>query len=443
MTNTSFQESLQNKRFPLILEVSPKKGDGHKENTQRIRRFSSAKRITAVSITDSPRGIYSSLSPEELAWIVRDNAPFDQIIHISCKGRNESQLRAYIEQCHRNDFFNILAVTGDYPGGCKPVFDLNSTQLLGLITRLEKHCHTLFSGAVCNPYHPIWILESQKLKMKIQEGAKFIVPQVGYDLNKLSFFQQWFDMQYDNLPLLGNVFIPSPKMAEKICQGKIPGCTIPKNLCDFMKNSSNEEILKAYAWMMTIMRKMGFSGIHLGGPMLHERHNLDILLDQFEKLQTLETYIDDQGFRKYFSIFSDSKSQKGIIPQPKLAERFLYRFSQVTHNILFEGGPKRKSLIRGLQSLEHPIKALLFGCKNCGDCTLPYSEFLCPQNGCAKNLTLAPCGGTRENLMCEVHPEQMCFWAKVVALNPNFELKFTPPKGDKWKNSKGSWCNLH
>src|ERR1019366_4680632 len=77
----------------------------------------------------------------------------------------------------------------------------------------------------------------------------------------------------------------------------------------------------------------------------------------------------------------------------------MYRFSKWTHNLMFtrasffgkwgarvcrnsknpDQGP------RALRSMEHLSKAVLYQCKDCGDCSLPDIAFLCPESQCAKN----------------------------------------------------------
>ena len=58
---------------------------------------------------------------------------------------------------------------------------------------------------------------------------------------------------------------------------------------------------------------------------------------------------------------------------------------------------------------EHLLKALLFRCRNCGDCALAELAFLCPQAGCAKFLLNGPCGGSNEGL-CEAADGRSCAW---------------------------------
>jgi len=55
-------------------------------------------------------------------------------------------------------------------------------------------------------------------------------------------------------------------------------------------------------------------------------------------------------------------------------------------------------------------KALLYGCRDCGDSSLAETGFLCPESQCAKNQRNGPCGGIR-NGRCEVN-ERHCIWVR-------------------------------
>ena len=68
-----------------------------------------------------------------------------------------------------------------------------------------------------------------------------------------------------------------------------------------------------------------------------------------------------------------------------------------------------RKLDRPITALEAGVKGLLFDCKMCGDCALSKTGMSCPMN-CPKTIRNGPCGGVRENGMCEVKPEMRCVW---------------------------------
>lgn len=68
-------------------------------------------------------------------------------------------------------------------------------------------------------------------------------------------------------------------------------------------------------------------------------------------------------------------------------------------------------LDKPITRLEAAAKGLFFDCKMCGDCALSKTGMSCPMN-CPKTIRNGPCGGVRENGMCEVRPEMRCVWVE-------------------------------
>lgn len=58
---------------------------------------------------------------------------------------------------------------------------------------------------------------------------------------------------------------------------------------------------------------------------------------------------------------------------------------------------------------EKLVKGFLFDCQMCGKCALGDTGMSCPMN-CPKSIRNGPCGGVRDNGMCEVKPEMRCVW---------------------------------
>jgi methylenetetrahydrofolate reductase (NADPH) len=102
-----------------------------------------------------------------------------------------------------------------------------------------------------------------------------------------------------------------------------------------------------------------------------------------------------------------------------------YRFSRRFHDTvfapdapLFDAGRSLyakvdrapRPLQRAAHALEQAAKVTLFGCEDCGDCSLPEIAYVCPESQCAKNQRNGPCGGTRDGL-CEVYDSE-CIWSQ-------------------------------
>ena len=65
--------------------------------------------------------------------------------------------------------------------------------------------------------------------------------------------------------------------------------------------------------------------------------------------------------------------------------------------------------LRVFTTAEKVTKDAAFGCRMCGQCTLPVTGYACPAT-CPKQLRNGPCGGVGADGSCEVFPELRCVW---------------------------------
>lgn len=91
------------------------------------------------------------------------------------------------------------------------------------------------------------------------------------------------------------------------------------------------------------------------------------------------------------------------------------RLYQLFERVLFLGQPLAKRyarhLDRPLALAERLVKGPMFDCKLCGNCLLSDTGLTCVTN-CPKSLRNGPCGGVRQNSMCEVKPDMRCVWVE-------------------------------
>ena len=64
---------------------------------------------------------------------------------------------------------------------------------------------------------------------------------------------------------------------------------------------------------------------------------------------------------------------------------------------------------RAFTATERAAKGGAFGCRMCGQCTLPVTGYACPET-CPKKLRNGPCGGVGADGSCEVFPDTRCVW---------------------------------
>jgi len=220
---------------------------------------------------------------------------------------------------------------------------------------------------------------------------------------------------------------------------------------------------------MAVMKGIGYAGAHIGGPAL-SFEDIDFVISEAKRLEpSWQEFIEelsywyDNGFY-YYEKDGKSGLNSSVKTHASLSCTFLmeasYKSSHAFHSAVFspEGpfyGPAKSictffensGYAEILMHIEHLIKFILFGCKNCGDCRIDDLAYLCPQSGCAKYLLNGPCGGSRDG-WCEVYPDKKkCFYVNVYQrlacqkLTNSLQEGFQPPR--EWAyNNTSSWLNF-
>lgn len=387
---------------------------------------------------------------------------------------------------------NLLIITGDYPksgygGHPKPVFDIGSVHVVDMAQAMNSghyekqasNATSFFKGVAVSPFklsEAEQRMQYYKLHRKIAAGADYVITQLGFDARKYHETLHYMQENNLNVPILGSVFIPSMPLAGLMHRGAVPGCVISDELYVEMQKEAETadkgkkaRLIRA-AKLLAVLKGMGYSGAHIGGPCLSIR-DFDFMLTKAAEFSTnWQDITSDLNFWPESHFFIYEKNDKtglnqSIAKKPghsghkKLSP--IYTLSDFIHRMAFTPeGPFYKiagktcialhnsPLKRPFFALEHGSKSILFGCRNCGDCTLSVLAYLCPQSGCAKYLLNGPCGGSR-NGWCEVYPgEKRCLFVKAyerfAAKNTQEDFKngFAPPRN--WQlNKSSSWLNFY
>ncbi len=429
------------------------------------RDLAACQHVDWVSITDNAGG-NPMLAPAALGAPLR-GAGQEVVIHLSCKDFNRNGLESEAWHLASEGFHNLLVLSGDaagagIAGGAKPVFDIDSVGLLWLLGQMNAGLDVTRPGAqqpvrlAATHFYPGCVVTNFKLRenevvpqllkleRKIAAGARWVINQIGYDARKMSELIAWMrGRECGDVPLIGNVYVLNPAVARLFRSQKIPGVVISDELaavCDRHGNSADRGrafFLELAAKQAAIYRGLGYRGIYLGG--VHR-------IEDFERVLEIGRGFSPDDWRQFarelrysrpgefFLFAADSATGLANPRQPAPVSRsaearlrgapFAYRFSKFVHELMFSRGrgawnlgaklcARAKDPMQGpawMRAIEHASKAALFGCKDCGDCSLPEIAFLCPESSCAKNQRNGPCGGTRDG-RCEVS-EFECIWSR-------------------------------
>jgi len=247
----TFQERLQQGRFLISSEVTPPKGTDVSEIIGGLENLKG--RVDALTVTDGKSSVMS-MTALALGHLLRESG-FEPILSVSCRDRNRLALQADLLGAAALGICNILVMTGDYASmgdhpQTKPVFDLDSIQLLRVIQKLAggqdmegnalQGVPKFFVGATVSPTPGTTAaMELQLLKMekKISEGAKFFQTQPVFDLKAFERFMK--RVAGFGVPILASVLpLKSASMA-RFLNKNMPGVFVPEEFIEEMGKASD------------------------------------------------------------------------------------------------------------------------------------------------------------------------------------------------------------
>ena len=391
-------------------------------------------------------------------------------IHLTCVGEDRHGLRKTLEDLHALGIENVFALTGDYPktgtGHTAPVFDLDSVQLVQMVSELRRAGMAFHVAVAVSPFKYVeadCVYQYLKLEKKIAAGADVAITQVGWDALKFHELVRYMADHRLTIPVLGNVYVLGPKAAERMATGQPPGCWVSPALLHTIrvesaaKDGGLRARLERAARTVAVLRGLGYAGAYLGGT--HEADHVawiigrsEELAPRWEELAAELTYGDPDGYYLYDRpparvATSPTRTTKTLVPRTlDLMGRLLpvTRDTRLRRLIrrLMAWVDRRPALAAGVERIELAVKQPLFGCEACGNCVLGHLEYVCPQT-CPKQMRNGPCGGTRLG-RCEV-VDQPCIWVDVYqrakALDRVADLTRFIPAPDRSLRGTSSWIN--
>jgi methylenetetrahydrofolate reductase (NADPH) len=447
----------------LVTSRGPITSDGGARVLELARELAADPRIDVLSITDNPGG-HAMLAPDALGTDLISRGQ-EVIIHLACKDWNRNALESRGWQLSSAGFHNVLALSGDYPvmghrGLAAPVFDIDSVGLIGLFSEMNEGLRDdrkpdgrlertdFFLGGVVTNHkrHEREVMPQYfKVRKKAQAGARFVINQAGWDTRKDDELLRWMRRDGLGLHAIANVFLLSRTAARAFRRGMIPGIVVSEELLALVeRHGASADKGRAFfvelaAKHVTVVRALGFDGVYLGGHMPAATFGeiLDLAASFGEEdwralAREIQFPVEDEFYffeRDPDTGLSSDEVNRAYVEskcrrRTDLRVPLKYRFSRRLHEAVFASDApifsKGRSFYervekaprpvrKAVHALEQAAKVPLFGCKDCGDCSLPEIAYVCPESQCAKNQRNGPCGGTRDGI-CEVY-ETECIWS--------------------------------
>ncbi len=244
-------EELEAGRFVVTAEIIPPKGiNVHKtlSTAEHLWRF-----VQAININENPHAVMrmSSLAVSRLLV----ELGMEPVFHATARDKNRLALQSELLGAAVLGVENVLVVSGDHQSlgdhkEAKPVYDLDSVQLLHVISTLMSGydlagqkldgAPTFFPGAVVNPQADILELEIIKMEKKVAAGARFFQTQAIYDVDALAAFMEQIE-HLNTKVLAGIVLLKSHRMG-RFMNDKIPGIRVPESLLQRMQKSPHPKV---------------------------------------------------------------------------------------------------------------------------------------------------------------------------------------------------------
>jgi len=280
-----FREKIETGRFVITVEVAPSRGTYITPLLKEVDLLPGC--VDALNVSDNQRSIMR-MSPIGAARALQDQG-YDVIVHTTCRDRNRIALQSDLLGAWSLGVRNILAMTGDHPllgdtVGTKPVYDLDSTQLLQLIQSLNSGRDIMgrrldggtgfMIGAVVRP-DPHDVMQLLQLDRKVSCGARFIQTQPVYNTEEFKEFIEKVS-HLDTHIIAGILPIFSLKTV-KFIDEKLPGITVPQEVVQRIRNSTDpvDEGIEIAAEIIRELQGVA-GGVHIM-PIITHQHTEAIL----------------------------------------------------------------------------------------------------------------------------------------------------------------------
>ncbi|MEW6088801.1 MAG: methylenetetrahydrofolate reductase [bacterium] len=242
----TLKNALETDKFIITAEAGPPKGTDVQEMLHSTSLLK--EKVDAVNVTDNQSSVMRLGSLGASKLILEHG--LDPIYQLTCRDRNRLAIQSDLLSAHVLGIRNVLALTGDHTQAgdhkqAKPVFDIESVQLLQVISTLNRGMDmngnllkgkTEFTmGATVTPEADPIEPQILKFEKKVKAGAQFFQTQAVYDTKKMEEFME--TARHFPVKIIGGILLlKSAKMA-RFLNKFVPGIRVPDELINELEKS--------------------------------------------------------------------------------------------------------------------------------------------------------------------------------------------------------------
>ena len=247
------QNALENGLFGVTAEMAPPKGIDFTEQMEAAEVLRG--KVHAINVTDMQS---ACLKASSIGLCVKLKlAGLEPIIQMTGRDRSRMAIMGDMLAAASFGIDTMLALTGDHTmvGDCKsskPVYDLDSVGILRMLSTMEatgKDCGgndltggvpTFYKGAAVTPVYEPQILQINKLRQKVDAGAKYIQTQGIFDIESLKRFMDAVDKANIKTHIMAGIIPLKAAGMAKYMNENVPGIAVPQDQIDRLAAAAAE-----------------------------------------------------------------------------------------------------------------------------------------------------------------------------------------------------------
>lgn len=248
----SLRPVLKSDKFVVTAEVGPPKGTKLEHVIEEAKLLASL--VDGINVTDI-QAAAMRLGSMATCHLIKDVGA-EPVLQMVCRDRNRLALQSDLLSAWALGIENVLCITGDHPRlgdhkGAKPVYDLDSVQLLQVAKGLNAGQDMMGNeldgkpdfclGAVVTPGANPQEMQILKLAKKVEAGAEFVQSQAVYDVDAFGGFMEQLAKERIEVPMLaGIVLLKSAGMA-RYMNANVAGVSVPDALIEEMAEAGEKD----------------------------------------------------------------------------------------------------------------------------------------------------------------------------------------------------------
>jgi 5,10-methylenetetrahydrofolate reductase len=271
---SKLQQSLDAGRFTFTGEVGPPKGIDYHHAMEGAGLMKD--KVAAINVTDIQTAVMRLGSLAVCAKLVEHG--IEPVFQMVCRDRNRLALQSDLLNAAVFGIENVLALTGDHivkgdHAEAKPVYDLDSVQLLKTMTVLEsgsdlgkdfkgrpnklEGAPRFFKGCVVTPCADFVEPQLLKLEKKVEAGAQFCQTQAVYEPAAFEKFMNEVARRNIRVPIMVGIVVLKGLGMAKYMNGNVPGVHVPEEMMkEFAETDKADLKKKAIEVSARLIRQM-------------------------------------------------------------------------------------------------------------------------------------------------------------------------------------------